>query len=198
MEARRIGKTSPRRSVTVLARAMFLLVLGSGGFYRTSDLPDYAICNRADIQQIYSAAESSPVHGTKDRTPPSTSVPGTIISTPVAGVQPPLPPLTADVISETKGPSPTDAALEKSVSVTTSSDDKLKAALAEIEQLKSQLAEAQGPQVTGLRKRGGGQGGMETAVEKAKEVVHSSGSGVPVEVVGGIVVAVFVLTYLFF
>jgi hypothetical protein len=35
------------------------------------------------------------------------------------------------------------------------------------------------------------------AVEKAKEVIHGN-QGVPVEVVAGLVVAVFVMTYMFF
>jgi hypothetical protein len=52
-----------------------------------------------------------------------------------------------------------------------------------------------------LRKRGGAvasdvKAGAETAVEKTKEVAQSS--GVPIEVVGALVLAVFVLTYLFF
>lgn len=41
------------------------------------------------------------------------------------------------------------------------------------------------------------QSGAETAVEKTKEVVAAA-QGVPIEVVGGLLLAVFVLTYLFF
>lgn len=65
------------------------------------------------------------------------------------------------------------------------------------------MEEAKGPGAIGLRRRGGaaGAGGIsgevETVVEKAKEVVQSA-QGVPVEVVAGLVVGVFVLTYLFF
>lgn len=162
-------------------------------YYVSRACPTYAY-----TQQLYSAAESSPANVTRDRTPPTSSIPAPVASTPAVAIQPSLPPLTATTIAETKGPSPTDAALEESVSATTSSDDKLKAALAEIERLQSQLADAQGPQVTGLRKRGGAQGGVETAVEKTKEIVNTPGGGVPIEVVGAIVLAVFVLTYLFF
>ena len=75
-------------------------------------------------------------------------------------------------------------------------------ALKEIEKLRSELDEARGPQATGLRRRGGGAGAnggtaTEVAVEKAKEVVQGN-QGVPLEVVGVLVVAVFVMTYMFF
>jgi hypothetical protein len=92
--------------------------------------------------------------------------------------------------------------LEKSLSNGTSvAQDKYNAALQEIEKLKAQVADGLGPTVTGLRKRGGAvasdvKAGAETAVEKTKEVAQSS--GVPIEVVGALVLAVFVLTYLFF
>ena len=71
----------------------------------------------------------------------------------------------------------------------------------EIESLRRQLNDASSPTVTGLRKRGGatstGSANVDTVVEKAKDVVAGS-QGVPVEVVGGLLLAVFVLTYLFF
>lgn len=74
-------------------------------------------------------------------------------------------------------------------------------ALKEIDKLRSDLEEARGPQATGLRKRGGAGAatgtGAEVAVEKAKEIVAGN-QGVPVEVVAGLVVAVFVMTYMFF
>lgn len=64
---------------------------------------------------------------------------------------------------------------------------------------------ADGPQVTGLRRRGGGsvaqQAGekAEVAVAKAKEAVQQGASqGVPLEVVVGLVVGTFVMAYLFF
>jgi hypothetical protein len=100
------------------------------------------------------------------------------------------------------GASPTNVALEQSLINTTSDSDKLNVALKEIDKLRAQLAEAQSPQVTGLRKRGTGAGddvkaGAETVVEKAKEVVSGT-QGVPLEVVVGVAVGVFVLTYLFF
>lgn len=92
--------------------------------------------------------------------------------------------------------------MEQGVTATTSDADKVKALTAEIGRLRAQLAEAQGPTATGLRKRGGqAAAGAETVVEKAKEAVsnvqHGSG-GVPLEVVVGVAVGVFVLTYLFF
>lgn len=64
-----------------------------------------------------------------------------------------------------------------------------------------QLADAQaaGPNVTGLRKRGGAVAGGETLVDKAKEVTATSGAqGFPVEIVVALCVGVFVVTYLFF
>lgn len=158
------------------------------------------------MQQLFSAAESStPVtatNGDAKSSPTSVPVPSHAeppsLSSNAAVVEPPLPSLTAAAISE-KGPSPTNAAFERSLNATTSDAEKLKVALAEIERLQAQLAEAQGPQVTGLRKRGGASTSatVDTAVEKAKEVVAAS-QGVPVEVVGALLFAVFVLTYLFF
>lgn len=123
-------------------------------------------------------------------------------SLPQISSQPPLPSLTASDI-EGLGASPTNVALEQSLASTTSESDKLNIALKEIDKLRTQLAEAQGPQVTGLRRRGTGgaagevQAGAETVIEKAKEVVAGS-NGVPLEVVVGVAVGVFVLTYLFF
>ncbi len=71
--------------------------------------------------------------------------------------------------------------------------------MAEIDKLRAQLSEAQSPSVTGLRKRGGATAGSgaETAVKKVKEAV-SRQQGVPLEICVGLVVGVFVLTYLFF
>lgn len=158
-------------------------------------------------QQIYSAAESSPPHQATNgasRTPPvAAPVPASAEPTPLSAAstsaEPPLPPLTANIIADTKGPSPTNAALEKGITATTSENDKLQTALAEIDRLRAQLAEATGPVVTGLRKRGGAQAqaGVDTAVEKTKEVVAAA-QGIPIEIVGGLLLAVFVLTYLFF
>lgn len=95
--------------------------------------------------------------------------------------------------------------------VATTDKEKLAIALAEVERLTAELKiaggagkeeDTSGPQVTGLRRRGGAAAsqakeGAEVMMEKAKEVVVSSG-GVPVEIVAGLVVGVFVMTYLFF
>lgn len=94
----------------------------------------------------------------------------------------------------------------------TTDKQKLELAMAEIERLRAQLkspgagetdASAEGPTVTGLRRRGGAAAsqakeGAEVMVEKAKEAVSSGGQGVPVEVVAALVIGVFVMTYLFF
>ncbi|KAI9636041.1 PapD-like protein [Dioszegia hungarica] len=110
------------------------------------------------------------------------------------------------------GVSPTNSALEKSLEVATTDKQKLELAMAEIERLRAQLkspgagetdASAEGPTVTGLRRRGGAAAsqakeGAEVMVEKAKEAVSSGGQGVPVEVVAALVIGVFVMTYLFF
>jgi hypothetical protein len=90
--------------------------------------------------------------------------------------------------------------LEQSLATTTSDSEKLQLALKEIDKLRSDLDEARGPQATGLRKRGGASTsgtGAEVAVEKAKEIVAGN-QGVPIEVVAGLVVVVFVMTYMFF
>ncbi|WVQ93872.1 hypothetical protein IAU59_000950 [Kwoniella sp. CBS 9459] len=111
-------------------------------------------------------------------------------------VAPPLPDLTPSQAGAT------NVALEKSLATTTSDSDKLAVALKEIDKLRAELDEARGPQVTGLRKRGNAGGaGAETVVEKAKEAVANTTSGsqgVPLEVCVGLVVGVFVMTYLFF
>lgn len=107
--------------------------------------------------------------------------------------------------------SSTNSALEKSLEGTTSDKEKVAILLKEVERLQAQVdgptsaagAGASEPTVTGLRRRGGGSvntgagASVDTAVEKAKEVV-SGNQGVPLEVVAGLVVAVFVMTYLFF
>ncbi|TYJ52320.1 hypothetical protein B9479_007078 [Cryptococcus floricola] len=106
--------------------------------------------------------------------------------------EPPPPPLSAADIQ------PTNAALEKSLSATTSDSEKLAVALKEIERLKAEVAGNTGPQVTGLRKRGV-QGGADTIVEKPVQAAAvAAQQGVPLEVVVGLVAGVFVLTYLFF
>ena len=113
--------------------------------------------------------------------------------------KPPLPDLTAKDI-QASGVSPTNAALESSLAATTTDQEKLQVAMKEIDRLKAQLAEAQSPQVTGLRRRGGGASdasGVEVMTEKAKKVVSGT-SGVPLEVTGGLMLVVFILTYLFF
>ena len=122
-------------------------------------------------------------------------------ATPIKTNEPKLPALSVADIEKT-GVSPTNASLEQSLSSTASDSEKLQLALKEIEKLRSELDDARGPQATGLRKRGGaasGNGGSatEVAVEKAKEVVQGN-QGVPLEVVGVLVVTVFVMTYMFF
>ena len=114
-----------------------------------------------------------------------------------------IPSLSASDI-QSVGASPTNVALESGLTATTSDSEKLKVAMAEIEKLREQLSEARAtPSATGLRRRGGGTGGTESetktevAVETAKQVI-SGQQGVPIEIVVGLVVGVFVLTYLFF
>lgn len=114
-----------------------------------------------------------------------------------------LPELSSSAVGQT------NSALERSLSATTSDADKVRVLMAEVERLQAQAGnntgaeQDGGPQVTGLRRRGGGsiaqQAGekAEVAVEKAKETVQT-GQGVPLEVVVGLVVAVFMMTYLFF
>ena len=166
---------------------------------------------RADIdkQQQFTAAPASPSHPNGDHIPSPVVVaarhsPPTANSTTSESrsAEPLLPSLTAaDINASPSGVSPTNAALERSIDTTAPESDKLNVALREIDRLKEQLAEAVGPQVTGLRKRGGATAsnavaGAEVAVDKVKQVAASS--GVPIEVVGALVLAVFILTYLFF
>lgn len=153
---------------------------------------DIASPTSPPAQPVSASAGAAPVTAREE--PPSTSTVN----------EPKLPSLTAADIEKTgTGVSPTNASLEQSLSATTSDSEKLQLALKEIERLRADLDEARGPQATGLRKRGGaGAGastgtGAEIAVEKAKEVVQGN-QGVPIEVVAGLVVAVFVMTYMFF
>ncbi|WVQ81009.1 hypothetical protein IAT38_003116 [Cryptococcus sp. DSM 104549] len=128
------------------------------------------------------AESPAPANKTIPRSPADTEVPTTTQ----------LPPLTAASAGVT------NAALEKSLASTTSDSDKLAVALKEIEKLRADLDEARGPNVTGLRKRGGAAGG-ESAVEKPAAAVQAAAQqGVPLEVVVALVAGVFVLTYLFF
>jgi len=93
---------------------------------------------------------------------------------------------------------PTNIALEKSLNASTSDSEKLTFALKEIDRLKAQLAEAQGPTVTGLRKRGGAGADSVAGAKTTTATTPAAPTGVPVEVCAGLVFAVFVLTYLFF
>lgn len=157
-----------------------------------------------ESQQIYAAAQTSPIPASGSTNKPKS--PLTPTPAPRSEQSAPTPPapqgakakevssLSANDI-QLGGPSPTNVAPESSLATTTSDSDKLKVALAEIDRLRAQLSEAQAPSATGLRKRGGGKG-AETTVEKAKEVVTGQ-SGVPLEICVGLVVGVFVLTYLF-
>ncbi|ORY31962.1 PapD-like protein [Naematelia encephala] len=173
--------------------------------------------SRIEESQVFAAAHSSPIgttNGDKLPTPISASAPAPAISLGGLGaVSPAVPVAAREVPSNANEPSlpalsaadiqnvnPTNAALVQGLDATTSDSDKLSAALAEIERLRAQLAEAQGPSVTGLRKRGGaapGASGPQVAVEKAKEVVHSA-DGISPPIVAGLLFAVFALTYLFF
>ncbi|OCF59981.1 MSP domain-containing protein [Kwoniella mangroviensis CBS 10435] len=158
--------------------------------------------SRLEESAIFSHAQSSPsqplppAHDKPIPVPVQVSPPSTAVAP--APQSPPL----ADLTPAQAGA--TNIALEKSLNATTSDSEKLSIALKEIEKLKSELEEAKngsGPQVTGLRKRNtGATSGAETVTEKAKEAVTTSGGqqGVPLEVVAGLVVGVFVLTYLFF
>ncbi|ORX34575.1 PapD-like protein [Kockovaella imperatae] len=154
-----------------------------------------------DESQVF-AAPASPSHPHTDHVPsPATATSSESRSAPPSAVKADDPPsLTAEDIA-TSGASPTNVALEQSTATTSSPDDKLNVALREIDRLREKLAELEGPTVTGLRKRGGAAAsnavaGAEVAVEKVKEV--AANSGVPIEIVGALVLAVFVLTYLFF
>nr|XP_018266451.1 MSP domain-containing protein [Kwoniella dejecticola CBS 10117]OBR88609.1 MSP domain-containing protein [Kwoniella dejecticola CBS 10117] len=164
--------------------------------------------SRLEESAIFSHAQSSPsqpLPPAQDKpipvpvqvSPPSTAK---AVNGPTS---PPLPDLTPGQAGAT------NAALEQSLHATTSASDKLAVAMKEIDRLRAELEEAKnGPQVTGLRKRGNASGasgtGADTLVEKAKDAVASTSAtaggnqGVPLEVVAGLVVGVFVLTYLFF
>lgn len=165
----------------------------------------------ADPQAIFAPAISSPttngngINSTPlpTSTPPSGNAGPAVakdLSTPTPkSAEPALPALSVTDINKA-GVSPTNASLEQSLATTTSDSEKLQLALKEIDKLRSDLEEARGPQATGLRKRGGATtsgNGAEVAVEKAKEIVAGN-QGVPIEVVAGLVVAVFVMTYMFF
>lgn len=110
-----------------------------------------------------------------------------------------IPSLTTADIAASNAPAPTNIALEKSVDIGTSDKEKLQTLLAENDRLRAQLAEAQGPNVVGLRKRGGAAAEGGAATKTATATVQStSAQGVPVEVCAGLVFVVFILTYLFF
>ncbi|BEJ04709.1 hypothetical protein CcaverHIS641_0205260 [Cutaneotrichosporon cavernicola] len=96
---------------------------------------------------------------------------------------------------------PTNAALERSLDVTTSDSEKLRIVMQENESLKQQLIALQNaaPAASGLRKRGGAGADVTGAGTKTTTVTApAQASGVPLEVCAGLVFAVFVLTYLFF
>ncbi|WVW81578.1 hypothetical protein I302_103573 [Kwoniella bestiolae CBS 10118] len=147
---------------------------------------------------IFSHAQSSPSQPLPPAQDKPIPVPVQVSPPSTAAAPAPLSPPLAD-LTPAQAQS-TNIALEKSLNATTSDSEKLAVALKEIEKLKGELEEAKGPQVTGLRKRNTGASGAETVVEKAKEAVTNPGGaqGVPLEVVAGLVVGVFVLTYLFF
>lgn len=110
-----------------------------------------------------------------------------------------LPSLSADDVQ--RAGAPTNAALTASLNATTSDAEKLKIALAENERLRASGgagAGADGPAVTGLRRRGVAIDGNAPASAKLATQAAPPAAGVPVEVVAGLIFAVFVLTYLFF
>ncbi|TXT06031.1 hypothetical protein VHUM_03504 [Vanrija humicola] len=108
-----------------------------------------------------------------------------------------LPSLSADDVQ--RGGAPTNAALTASLNATTSDAEKLKIALAENERLRAASAGGNdGPAVTGLRRRGVAIDGNAPASAKLATQTAPPAAGVPVEVVAGLIFAVFVLTYLFF
>ncbi|EKD01418.1 hypothetical protein A1Q2_04260 [Trichosporon asahii var. asahii CBS 8904] len=109
-----------------------------------------------------------------------------------------IPSLTTADIAASNAPAPTNIALEKSVDIGTSDKEKLQTLLAENDRLRAQLAEAQGPNVVGLRKRGGAAADGGVATKTATAVQAAPAQGVPVEVCAGLVFVVFILTYLFF
>ncbi|WVR03301.1 hypothetical protein IAU60_000292 [Kwoniella sp. DSM 27419] len=172
--------------------------------------PGVGEASRMDESAIFSHAQSSPI--TSSPLPPAQDKPIPVpvevpqsspsTSTPQQEKEvnvPNLPDLTPGQTGAT------NVALEQSIATSTSDSEKLKVAMQEIDKLRAELEEARGPQVTGLRKRGNaggvnGANGAETLVERTKEAVAnpSSQQGVPLEVVVGLVIGVFVMTYLFF
>ena len=118
-------------------------------------------------QALFAAAPSSP-HVNGDSLPviarseaPSSSLP-TVAETPAltgkdskpsTSAERGMPALSAADVQSSG--SPTNAALEQSLSATTSDQEKLQVAMAEVDRLKKELDQARGPQATGLRKRGG-------------------------------------------
>ncbi|KAL1409623.1 phosphatidylinositol-binding protein scs2 [Vanrija albida] len=108
-----------------------------------------------------------------------------------------LPSLSADDVQ--RAGAPTNAALTASLNATTSDAEKLKIALAENERLRnSAQAGGDAPAATGLRRRGVAIDGNAPASTKLATQQAPPAAGVPVEVVAGLIFAVFVLTYLFF
>lgn len=147
--------------------------------------------SRVEEPAIFSHAQTSPSHE-KPFSPLELPKSVDSIAPPLTPTQPPLPSLTPTAVSAT------NSALEQSLAATTSDSEKLAVALKEIESLRAQLEEAKGPQVSGLRKRGITGGANETVNKPAQTVAAAQQQGVPLEVVIGLMVAVFVLTYLFF
>lgn len=161
-------------------------------------IPSYGLAGAAAAAAGLGAAGGAAVAAAANSAPESPVV-AAPIAAPVAEASREIPSLSADDVQAVGAP--TNIALEKSLNATTNSDDKLAVALAEIERLKGQLAEAQGPTVTGLRKRGGagaGVGAVGAPVAGNKVATQTATQGVPLEVCAGLVFAVFVLTYLFF
>ncbi|ODN75843.1 hypothetical protein, variant 3 [Cryptococcus amylolentus CBS 6039] len=155
-------------------------------------IPEEMEDSRIEESAIFSHAQTSPTPLDRSVGPSDPSRSFAAGPSAPAVNEPALPPLSAADIQ------PTNAALEKSLSATTSDSEKLAVALKEIERLKAEVAEKTGPQVTGLRKRGV-QGGADTIVEKPVQAAAvAAQQGVPLEVVVGLVAGVFVLTYLFF
>ncbi|KAL7419962.1 phosphatidylinositol-binding protein scs2 [Cryptotrichosporon argae] len=164
------------------------------------------------IHAIFSAAEQSPIpsHTTPringDPTTPTAAssppAPGLSAPTAASGTAREIPSLSAAEVQAAGAP--TNTALEQGLVATTSEADKLALALKEVDRLRAQLAEAQAQttSVTGLRRRGVPGDAADKVADKAGAVAQAvqqqSAQGVPLEVVAGLVVGVFVLTYLFF
>ncbi|OWZ30390.1 MSP domain-containing protein [Cryptococcus neoformans var. grubii Br795] len=147
--------------------------------------------SRVEEPAIFSHAQTSPSHE-KPFSPLEQPKSVDITAPALAPTQPPLPSLTPTAVNAT------NSALEQSLAATTSDSEKLAVALKEIESLRAQLEEAKGPQVSGLRKRGTAGGANEPANKPAQAVATAQQQGVPLEIVIGLMVGVFVLTYLFF